>query len=272
MLELINIEFYKLRNTRYYWVLSGLFLLFLVAVPVGMYSFLEYLTAQGENIFDFDIAPNELPFFDFIDIWQNFTWIYKGFSTFLAFIIVISICNEFSYGTIKQNVIDGLSREQLLWSKIGFVIAQSIGVTLAATIILVIAGLFVSPVQGLSFMFDNIEFMGGYFLHLVGFQLFAMFLAMLIKRSGIVISILIFYTYVVEFIFGNLLEWNWDMPWLANLLPVRGIGNIIPFPFGKYALRESQNYIGMDDLGILIGYIIIFGGLCYWLVTKKDLR
>jgi ABC-type transport system involved in multi-copper enzyme maturation permease subunit len=268
MLELINIEFYKLRNTRYFWVLSGLFILFLISVPIGVYSFLEYLTAQGENIFDFDLAPNELPFFDFVDIWQNFTWIYKGFSAFLAFIIVISICNEFSYGTIKQNIIDGLSREQFLWSKIGFIVAQALGVSLAVTIILMVSGLLLSPVQGGSFMLDNIEFVGGYFLHLIGYQLFAMFLALLIKRSGIVISILILYTYVVEFIFGNLLDYNWDMTWLANLLPVRAIGNIIPFPYGKYALRESQNYIGMDDLGILIGYIFLLGGLCYWLITR----
>ena len=272
MLNLIGIEFFKLRNTRYYWVLSGLFLVFLIAVPIGFHSFLEYLTAEGENVFDFDIAPNQLPFFDFVDIWQNFTWIYKGFSSFLSFIIVISICNEFSYGTIKQNVIDGMSREQLLWSKIGFIVVQSLGVTLAATLVLTAAGMMLSPVRGLSFMLENIEFMGGYFLHLIGFQLFAMFLAILIKRSGIVISLMIFYTYIIEFIGGQFIEHESSFPRVADFLPVRAIGNIIPIPWQKYYFQESQNYIAMDDLGILIGYILLFGGLSWWFLTKRDLR
>ena len=272
MLNLISIEFFKLRNTRYFWVLSGLFIVFLVAVPLGIHGFMEFLTEKGETIADLPVKPNEIPLFDFVDIWQNMSWIYKGFSLFISFVIVISVCNEFSYGTVKQNIIDGLSRQQFLISKIGFIVAYSLAMVLIATLILITAGLFWSPVQGMNFVTENIEFMGGYFLHLVGFQLFSLVLALLIKRSGIVIAFLTFYVYVIEFIAGNLLQYNWDLEWVADLLPVRALLNIIPFPFGKYALRESQNFIGMGELGILLGYILLYVGIAYWLVSKRDIR
>lgn len=272
MIKLIDIEFFKLRNTRYFWVLSGLFVLFLIAVPIGVHAFLEWLTDKGENIADIPVKPNEIPIFDFVDIWQNMTWIYKYFSLFLGFIIVISVCNEFSYGTIKQNVIDGLSRKQLLGSKIGFIVAYSLVITLFATLILFIFGLFWSPVQGVSFVFENIEFMGGYFLHLVGFQLFCLTLALLIKRSGFVIALLTFYIYVVENIAANVVEYYYKLPDLASLFPMRAIGNIIPLPWEKYVLQESQNYIGLGDLMILLGYITILCGLSYWLVQKRDMK
>ncbi|MFK7972251.1 MAG: ABC transporter permease subunit [Bacteroidia bacterium] len=272
MLKLISLEFYKLRNTRYFWILSGLFVVLLIAVPVGVHEFMDYLTSKGENIFDLPVKPNEIPLFDFVDIWQNFTWMYRFFSLFLGYTVIISICNEYSYGTVKQNVIDGLSRVQFLMSKVGFIVALSLTMTLIATLVLLCLGFLWSPVQGMSFITHNIEFMGAYFLHLVGFQLFCMTMAFLIKRSGIVIAIMTFYIYMVESIGAAIIEFALERPFLANLLPVRALGKIIPNPFGKYMLLEAQDYIGWGDLGILLLYIGIFAGLSYWLVNKRDLR
>ncbi|MDX1686059.1 MAG: ABC transporter permease, partial [Saprospiraceae bacterium] len=132
IIKLLGIEFFKLRNTRYFWVLSICFVFFLLAVPVGSKIFLDYLGSMGENISDLGIRADQLPLFDFVDIWQNLTWIYKKFSILLGFIIVISVCNEFSYGTVKQNIIDGLSRRQFLWSKIAFIVGVSLMTSLVA--------------------------------------------------------------------------------------------------------------------------------------------
>lgn len=271
MLRLLSIEFFKLKNTRFFWVLCGLFLVFLIAVPIASKALLNYLESIGETVFD-NINPGELPLFDFVDLWQNLTWVYKSFSIFLGFIMVISVCNEFSYGTIKQNIIDGMSRRELLTSKLIFIIVLSLIVTLLVLGIGLIMGFLWSPVKEYPFIVKHIEFIPAYFLQLVGFQLFCLVVSLLIKRSGIAIALLTFYVYMIEPIITAILRFRYEMVWLADLFPVRAIGNVIPFPFEKYILRQTQTSVELDDLGIYFGYLFLLLFLANWLMVKRDLR
>lgn len=271
MFKYLNIELYKLRNTKYFWVLLVCFMFFLLAVPIGAKVFVNYLGAQGENFMDFGFTVDQLPLFDFVDIWQNLTWVYKKFSILLGFIIVISVCNEFSYGTVKQNIIDGLSRRQFLLSKVGFIIGISALASLLVLLIGTIIGLLWSPVQGLPFMVKNIEFIPAYFIQTVGFQLFCLLMALLIRRSGLVLALLIFYVYVIEPILGAIIRYQYDLPWVADLLPINGVGGIIPLPFSKYALMETQTFVSLGDTAISLAYIALFFFASLWIIEKRDL-
>jgi hypothetical protein len=42
-------------------------------------------------------------------------------------------------------------------------------------------------------------------------------------------------------------------------------------PFGKYALREVQDYVAMKDVAIVLVYIILFIYCIYLLLKKRDL-
>lgn len=271
MLRLLSIEFFKLKNTRYFWILSGLFLVFLLAVPLASKALFVYLDSIEETL-PAGIAAADFPFFDFVDIWQNLTWIYKSFSLFLGFITVISVCNEYNFGTVKQNVIDGLSRREFLGSKVIFIVALSFVVSLLVLLIGLIMGFLWSPVTEFPFITKHLEFIPAYFLHLLAFQLFCLVVSLLIKRSGITIAMLTFYVYVIEPIVSNLTFYYYELERLASFYPITAIGNIIPFPFGKYAMQETQTHIGWDDLSILIGYILLLGFLADRIVVKKDLR
>ena len=271
MLRLVQLEYLKLRHTKYFWVLLSFFLLFLLSVPIGSKYFLDYLGKIGEEITDSGIKANELPLFDFVDIWQNLTWVYSNFSILLGFIVVISVCNEFSYGTIKQNVIDGLSRKEFLWSKVGFIISVSAIASAGAMVVGLIMGLLWSPVQGLPFIMKNIAFIPAYFLHLVAFQMFCLIVALLVKRSGMVLATLIFYIYVIEPIINAIVRYKYEMDWLADLLPMKIIGNVIPFPFAKYALMETQSYVGTMDLAILVIFLGLLSYFTVNIVTQRDL-
>ena len=271
MLRLVQLEFLKLKNTKYFWVLLSFFLLFLFAVPIGSKYFLDYLGKLGEDITDLGIKANELPIFDFVDIWQNLTWVYSNFSILLGFTVIISVCNEYSYGTIKQNVIDGLSRKEFLWSKVGFILTVSAITSVAVFIIGLIMGFMWSPVQGAPFIFKNIAFIPAYFLHLVAFQLLCLIVALLIKRSGLVLAFMIFYIYVIEPIVGGILTWRYDLEWLSSFLPVNLTGNVIPIPFPKYILRETQSFVAFSDVAIILVFISLLIWLSVRLITKRDL-
>ncbi len=272
MLRLLSIEYFKLKNSKYFWILFILFFIFLLSVPIGAKIFLDYMTSLGEEFLSSGIKADELPVFDFVDIWQNLTWVYKSFSIFLGFIIVISVSNEFSYGTIKQNVIDGLSRREFLMTKVVFIIAISFVVSMFALVIGLIMGYLWSPVKEFTFVIKNIEFIGAYFLHLVTFQLFCLVVALLVRRSGITIALLIFYVYIIEPIITSIIQYHYELPAIANLFPINAIGNIIRFPYSKYILRETQTFVSYPDLGILLAYILVLAFIANRLVVHRDLR
>ena len=269
--RLLSIEYFKLRNSKYFWVLLILFLIFLLSVPIGTKIFLDYMTSIGEEFLKPGIRADELPVFDFVDIWQNLTWVYKSFSIFLGFIIVISVSNEFAHRTIRQHVIDGLSRTEFLLSKVIFILVISAAVSLIVLCIGLIMGFLWSPVKEFTFVVKNIEFIGAYFFHLVAFQLLCLVIALLIKRSGITIALLIFYVYTIEPIITGIISYHYKLPAIADLFPISAIGNIIRIPFSKYILRETQTFISLPDAGVLFAYIILLSLLAYRLVVKRDL-
>ena len=272
MIRLLSIEYFKLKNTRFFWVLLVLFVIFLAAVPIGVKTYLNYMVRFGNEFLFTGIRSDELPFFDFVDIWQNLTWIYKSFSILLGFIVVISVSQEFTFGTIKQNVIDGLSRKQFISSKILFLILLAITATCMALFVGLLAGLAWSPVQELEFVFKHLEFLGAYFLHLVAFLLFCLVVTLLIKRAGITISFLIFYLYIIEPIITAILHYKYELPWLSHSFPVRAMSNIIPVPLTKYLLRETQTFVGIPEFCTLVVWIITLISIAYFLVSKRDLR
>ncbi len=268
-MRLLNIELYKLRNSRYFWWLGGLFIFFLLSVPLAARLILVKMTEMGAEIKG--RGMDDLPLFDFLDIWQNLTYFYSIFSILLAFIIIISVSNEYRYGTVRQNIIDGLSRKQFLASKVLFILGSSAFVTLLILVIGLGMGFAFSEVTSVYFVTKNMHFLVAYFFELVGYQLLALFASLLIKRSGLTIVIMLFYTFIIEPLLRALISFKFELPWLADLLPVKAVGNSIKFPYSKYALMETQTYVGLCDFLVVLLYVGIFSFLSYRIITKKDL-
>ena len=70
----------------------------------------------------FDIGPikfhlAEQGIFNFPYIWHFNTFVAALLKIFLAIIIVSMMSNEYTYKTIKQNLIDGLSKKEFIASK-----------------------------------------------------------------------------------------------------------------------------------------------------------
>ena len=78
-----------------------------------------------------DLAEmNNIPIYQFPDIWHNITYV-AGFLKFiLAIYMIISITNEMTYDTLRQNIMNGLSRVDFIISKLVLVFLLSVGSTL----------------------------------------------------------------------------------------------------------------------------------------------
>lgn len=109
MLRLLSIEYFKLKHNRaskvltviYFVLLTSIALVAAIKFDIGFIKF--HLAEQG--IFNF-------PF-----IWHFNTYIASIFKFFLLIVIVSMISNEYSHRTLKQNLIDGLSKKEFILSK-----------------------------------------------------------------------------------------------------------------------------------------------------------
>ncbi|CEN46436.1 conserved membrane hypothetical protein [Capnocytophaga canimorsus] len=176
MLRLLQIELIKLWNSKssriliitYFILLTFLSLISAIRIKIGSIDFL--LADQG--IFNF-------PF-----IWHFNTYIAIHFKLFLAIIIVSMIASEYSNKTLKQNLIDGLSKREFILSKFLTILLFATISTLVVFVISLILGGIYSVYDEIGIIFSDMEYLIAYFLNLVGFFSICLFFAVLTRKSA----------------------------------------------------------------------------------------
>ncbi len=270
MMRLLRIEIQKLWPNRAFRWLSILYMVAMVIIAMGVMPFLRYLKSRIED-FDMDgIDPTIIPFYEFPDIWQNLTAVAIWFKLLLGFSLIYSITNEFSYRTIRQNVIDGMSKAEFVWSKV--ILAAFLSLASAATLFVLglITGLMYSSEISIGLMFEDVYFLVAFALQLFAFLLFTLFVGTLIKKAIIAMGVLVFWILAIEnglYIYGQVQ----NLPWIEYFLPVKSINALIHNPFPKYILMEIQDFVTFPELALVLGW----GSLFFWatnrLVVNRDL-
>jgi ABC-type transport system involved in multi-copper enzyme maturation permease subunit len=210
-----------------------------------------------------------IPIFDFVDIWQNLGWLASIFKWIPAFIIINSVTIEYSQKTIKQNIIDGLSKREFLASKLALVVMISLGSALLFLFLGLFLGFLYSPVKGMSYILQNIEFVAAYGLEVFVFLCMALFAAFLIRKSGITIILFLLYTASIEPIATSILKYQYKLE--VWYFPVEAINLLIRFPFSKYVLAYGDDQVVLRDVFVSLGWAAIFIALSYWILKRKDL-
>ncbi|OFY56718.1 MAG: hypothetical protein A2Y87_00130 [Bacteroidetes bacterium RBG_13_46_8] len=266
MKRLFTIEWYKLRDHSPFWIFAGLHIFILLLVFLSAKFFLDFLAGKGEMINEV-IDPSLIPVFVFPDVWHNLTYIAGFLKIIPAIYVIISVCNEITYGTMRQNIMNGMSRGEFMQSKFFLILILSLSVTF----FLLIAGLTLGFIYSQDIEMHSIikysGFLAAYFLQVTIYQLIAFLLALLIKRTGLTMGLLIIYTYVVE----PIVVFRIKTEWIKGLFPLKAINNLIRLPFGKYMLRETQDYVAIQDLSIALVYTVLFVCLIYLVLRKRDL-
>ncbi|MEL7269111.1 MAG: ABC transporter permease [Bacteroidota bacterium] len=277
MVRLLQIEFIKLWNNRasriliasYFILLTSIALVAAIKFDIGPVQF--HLADQG--------------IFNFPYIWHFNSYITAIFKLFLAIVIVSMMANEYSNKTIKQNLIDGLSKKEFILSKFLTVTAFSLVSTLFVFLVSLILGLIYSDYDEFSIIFSDLEFLLAFFFKLMGFFSFCLFLGILIKRSAFALGFLILWA-ILEQVFFGLLGWK-VMSWEAaqrvkNFFPLEATANLIKEPFSRLSavqnigeqIGESMNFdyhVYWYEFLIVILWTLIFVYLSHALLKKRDL-
>ena len=279
MLRLLNIEFQKLRYNKSAKVLTiTYFVLILLISLIASYEF----SFGGVN---FRLADQGI--FNFPYIWHVNSWIAAWLKLFLAIVIVSIMANEYSNRTLKQNLIDGLSKKEFLASKFLTVIVFSFISTLFLFVVSLILGLVFSDYNEISIIFSDLEFILAYFVKLVGFFSFCMFLGILIKRSAFALGFLIFWQLIEGAfrLFSGLIKWKFDSDIVDKFipfLPLDSMSNLINEPVTRLnVIQSAANQLGENfqrdyavhwyEILIVLVWTAIFVRLSYYLLKKRDL-
>lgn len=272
MIRLFRIEWLKLKNYKVFWILLLLYSLGLIIACSGIMFLLRYIKNHGGDFNGID--PTIIPLYDFPDIWHNMTYIATYFKLFLAFIVIISVNNEITYRTLRQNIIDGLSKRDVLVSKFIVIISLSLAATIFLFMICWVLGMIFSNVRGSEVIFRELEFLPAYFLEVCTFLALAFLLSLLIKKSGFVIVLLFMYTLMFEPILTVFLEHYPNTPEVLKAIvpyfPIKSLNNLISIPYPKYVFLKIQDYVAWTDVFIVVAWLAIYNILILLRLRTRD--
>ncbi|NJB72447.1 ABC-type transport system involved in multi-copper enzyme maturation permease subunit [Saonia flava] len=277
MIRLLQIEFIKLWNNRaskvliisYFVLLTSIALVAAIKFDIGPVKF--HLADQG--------------IFNFPYIWHFNTFITAFFKLFLAIVIVSMMANEYSNKTIKQNLIDGLSKKEFVLSKFLTVISFAVISTVFVFVVSMILGLIYSDYNEISIIFSDLEYLFAFFIKLIGFFSFCLFLGILVKRSAFALGFLILWQVFEGFVRG-MIRWKLfdgeTTDRIMGFFPLNSMWNLIKEPFSRLgAVKSVANQIGEEfnfdyavhwyEILIVLVWTAIFIYLSYALLKKRDL-
>lgn len=267
MIRLLRIELKKLINNKVFWILLGLYALILAFVFWGVQTFINDIVKEtGKTV---PIPVTKISLYTFPNIWHNLTYIAGYLKLILAIVVIIFITNEYSYRTIRQNIITGFSRLEFLLSKILMVGVVALGATVFLYINGLILGFINTKEITFSLIFEKNIFLFAYFLELFAFMILALLIGILVKRSGFAIGILLLYYYIIENILNYKLPNN-----LGDYLPLQAVANLIDVPntsLMKLVGLNFREYIAVSDTIVTIAYSVLFTYLMFLLLRKRDL-
>ena len=239
----------------------------------------------------FDLGPfkfhlAEMGIFNFPYIWQFNTYVAALLKFFLAIVIVSMMANEYSYGTLKQNLIDGLSKKEFVLSKFLTVVLFAATSTVFVFLMTLILGYSFSSYTEFGIVFSELEYLIAYFVKLLGFFSFCLFLGILVKRSAFAIGFL-FVWFVIESIARGILAFSIfpnseTSKNIAQFFPLEAMSNLIVEPVTRTSMVKSiGNQMGVNtniDYGvhfsaivIVLVWVAIFMYMSYKILKKRDL-
>ncbi|NML56395.1 ABC transporter permease [Chryseobacterium cheonjiense] len=280
MIKLLKLEYYKNLNYRPFKIFTILYFAILIALLfIGLVDF---------DLFGGTINLKEQGIYNFPGIWNFTTWIVALLKIFLGLIIVFSISQEFSNRMFKQNTIDGLSRKEFISSKLLTISFFTIVSTIIVFGITIFLGYKYSDTTESAKVFEEIFFIGNYFVKLFTFFCFLMFLSVLLRKS-VFVFLALFVFWIGEAILSGVevfmkvrglqeAQRNAVLQndfFITHLLPLESMSSLIPNPIMRLkmakmiGLKYEFHYPTESLIACLVWCgIFIFGS--YWILKRRD--
>lgn len=259
MIHLLKIEWLKVKNYKAFWIFTILYLFAILGINYTGY-YINELAVQnvpmGEALLG---SPYSFP-----KVWGTVGFMSSWLLYFPGILFIMLLTNEFNFKTHRQNIIDGWTRQQFITVKFVFALLFAV----AATVFnLLVALLFGSLTTGSTFSFAGVENVGYIFIQTLAYISFAMFLAVLFRKSGAAIAVFFLFGLIFEWLITMLINFKMDLSPLGYFLPLQVTDVMLPLPFGKEIIYKDAPALWimvLASLAYIAGY--------YFFALKKFTR
>lgn len=264
---MLHPEWIKIRKYRTFWILTALYATTLMLLLFSLQGILDNFTVNVNNKSPLPIPS--FPVYAFPGVWQNLAYIAGFLKMFPAFLVILLITNEFTYKTLKQQVITGSSRSAFVMAKVTLVVLTAMAVSLLVAITGLLAGLLQKMPDTGQIFTSRLLFIPAHMLELTTYMLFAAFLSVLLKRAGVTVMVFLLYAFILERILSFRLPDN-----ISRFLPLEAAGNLVPLPNSalmKLFGVSFSEFTSMRDVIVCLGWSAVFILAIFLLIRKKDL-
>lgn len=272
MIRHLQIELLKVISYRAFWFMTIFYALLLAFLIFGIPGLIDYIAEKSGEPTKFRIFKAIV--FNFPDIWQNIAFVASMryfIKIVLGIIIIILITTEYHFLTYRANIINGYSKRDFLTGKVEMILFLSF----ISTLIIFFSGLYLgllhSGSKSIADIFGKMIYLLAYFIELSTYLLFCLFFGVLFKKTGIT-----FIAHFVYLIIEPILDYNLPDA-IGPYLPLNAINGIIKTPNTSLIKIKSpgfdydfQEAIAAFDVGLCLAYALIFIGLSYLLLKKRD--
>ena len=257
-MNLLRIELRKILPYRTFWAITGIYVLLLLLIVYASSNVVINGSTTGATTYQFP------------DIWGRLTYIASYFNLLLGILIIVLVTDEYSFRTFRQQVIDGLSRLELITAKFYLILGLATCSTLFLLGVGLYFGLMFSTVTSAQAVLSEIDNLVYFFVQAVAYMTLALFFAFLIRKSGLAIIAFIAYTKIVEPVIHYNLDDNLD-----QYFPMKVLSSLTPTPVQEIIdqLTTSKTILLSPQWAVLpaIGYIGLFFALTYFILKLRDL-
>lgn len=256
-MNLLRTELRKIFPYRTFWIIIAIYVILLLLIVYASSN----VVINGKSL--------GAPTYQFPEIWNRLTYIASFFNLLLGILIIVLVTDEFSFRTIRQQIIDGLSRSEFIQAK--FLVILVIAVFSA--VFLLVMGLYFgithSSNVSLTAITGQTDHLLYFFMQAIAYMTLAMLFAFVIKKSGLAIIAFIAYTKVVEpiihFSIDDTLDQYFPMKVFSSLTPMPGQEILDQLTTATILLSPPWAAL------LTLVYISIFLVISYMVIKLRDL-
>lgn len=271
MINLLKIEWLKIKNYKAFKLLAIFFSLGVVLINYAVY-------AVNKNLISKAAGGKMLALFnpyDFKSTWQTTSYA-TGFLLILpAMLLIILITNEYTFRTSRQNIIDGWSRNEFISVKI----FMALLIAAFSTVLVIATATSFGLLSGTDFSLNQFSHIGYFFLKALTYNMFAVLISVLAKKTGFAIGLYFIYLGAENFLSQmlDILSLKWkayngtDMGSMGDYLPMNAADGLLTFPDNPLK-SIARNMLPTDYFWVVIGLAIFYLLLFVWWSRKKYIQ
>lgn len=212
-MNLIRTELRKILPYLTFWTIMAIYIL----LQLLLLFFSRNMMISGQSL------GNAM--FEFPGLWMRITYVASFFNLLLGILVIVLVTDEYSYRTIRQQVIDGRSRTEAVLAKFYVILGLAAISTLFLLVVGLSFGMAFSSNTGIKAILGQIDHLSYFFLQAIGYMCLAMLFAFLIRKSGLAIVAFLAWSKIVEPIIHYQIDDSVD-----KFMPMKVFGSLTPTP------------------------------------------